>query len=83
MTEALGLRGDESVLEIGTGSGYGAAVLTHLVRAVRTIERIPALAEQARATLRRLGYGRTEVAEGDRHAGMGSGWTLRCHRGHG
>lgn len=73
MAEALGLRGGESVLEVGTGSGYGAAVLTHLVRAVRTIERIPALAEQARATLRRLGYDRVEVAEGDGTLGWAPG----------
>lgn len=73
MAEALGLRGDESVLEVGTGSGYAAAVLAHLARAVRTIERIPALAAQARATLHRLGYGRVEVEEGDGTTGWAVG----------
>jgi len=65
MIEALGLQGDEHVLEIGTGSGYGAAVLAHIARAVHTIERIPELARMARETLRRLGYGRVDVVEGD------------------
>jgi len=65
MLEALGLQGDEHVLEIGTGSGYGAAVLAHIARAVHTIERIPALAKAARETLRRLGYETVDVVEGD------------------
>lgn len=65
MTEALGLKGDENVLEIGTGTGYAAAVLAHIARAVHTIERIPALASRAREILRRLGYDRVEVIEGD------------------
>src|SRR6476646_10077589 len=56
MTEALGLQGGEKVLEIGTGSGYAAAVLASIAREVHTVERIAALAKQARATLRRLGY---------------------------
>lgn len=65
MLEALGLEGGESVLEVGTGSGYGAAVLAHIARAVHSIERIPALARSARETLRRLGYGSVDVIEGD------------------
>jgi len=65
MTEALGLEGGENVLEIGTGSGYAAAVLAHIARVVHSIERIPALARRARETLRRLGYDRVEVIEGD------------------
>lgn len=65
MAEALGLKGDENVLEIGTGSGYAAAVLAHIARAVHSIERIPALARRARETLRRLGYDRVRVIEGD------------------
>lgn len=65
MTEALGLEGGEKVLEIGTGSGYAAAVLAHIVRTVHTIERIPILARQAQNTLRRLGYDNVEVLEGD------------------
>jgi protein-L-isoaspartate(D-aspartate) O-methyltransferase len=65
MTEALGLQGGENVLEIGTGSGYAAAVLSHIARQVHTIERIPALARRARATLKRLGYRTVDVIEGD------------------
>jgi len=65
MAEALGLQGGENVLEIGTGSGYAAAVLAHIARDVHTIERIPALVQQARVTLRRLGYDTVDVIEGD------------------
>lgn len=72
MTQALGLEGDENVLEIGTGSGYAAAVLAHMARAVHTIERIPALARQARETLRRLGYDSVRVIEGDGSCGWAS-----------
>ncbi len=56
MTELLGLTGTERVLEIGTGSGYQAAVLAELCSKVYTVERIKMLAESARATLDRLGY---------------------------
>ena len=56
MSELLELRGDERVLEIGTGSGYQAAVLAELSRKVYTIERVKVLADRARATLDRLGY---------------------------
>src|SRR5919109_5233964 len=55
MTEALQLRGQERVLEIGTGSGYQAAVLSKLAVVVFSIERIPELAAQARATLAKIG----------------------------
>jgi protein-L-isoaspartate(D-aspartate) O-methyltransferase len=65
MTEALQLRGGERVLEIGTGSGYGAAVLAEIAAHVVSIERIAALAERARATLQRLGYRNVEVVVGD------------------
>ena len=65
MTEALGLRPDEDVLEIGTGSGYAAAVLAHVARRVYTIERHPELAEGARDRLMELGYGNVEVRCGD------------------
>jgi protein-L-isoaspartate(D-aspartate) O-methyltransferase len=71
MAEALGLKGDENVLEIGTGSGYAAAVLAHIARVVHSIERIPALARRARETLRRLGYDRVRVIEGDGSLGWG------------
>lgn len=65
MAAALGLQGKENVLEIGTGSGYGAAVLAHIVHDVHSIERIPALARRARETLERLGCDRVQVIEGD------------------
>jgi len=56
MTELLELKGDERVLEIGTGSGYQAAVLAELCQKVFTVERVKTLADKARATLDRLGY---------------------------
>jgi protein-L-isoaspartate(D-aspartate) O-methyltransferase len=56
MTELLALKGTERVLEIGTGSGYQAAVLAELCEKVYTVERIKMLADRARATLDRLGY---------------------------
>ncbi len=56
MTELLGLRGPERVLEIGTGSGYQAAVLAELCEKVFTVERVKLLADRARAVLDRLGY---------------------------
>jgi len=56
MTEALELTGSEKVLEIGTGSGYQAAILAELARLVITTERLPALAEKARSVLDSLGY---------------------------
>lgn len=61
MTEALELTGDEKVLELGTGSGYQAAVIAKLANKVITVERIPKLAESARETLIRLGYNNVEV----------------------
>ena len=67
MTEALALTGGERVLEVGTGSGYQAAVLAELGVTVLSIERIPALAERALAVLGALGYGarvRVEVGDG-------------------
>ena len=56
MTELLGLKGPERVLEIGTGSGYQAAVLAELCEKVYTVERVKMLAAQARTVLDRLGY---------------------------
>ena len=56
MTEMLELKGTERVLEIGTGSGYQAAVLAELAEKVFTVERVKSLADKARATLDRLGY---------------------------
>jgi protein-L-isoaspartate(D-aspartate) O-methyltransferase len=59
MTEFLNLGGDEKVLEVGTGSGYQAAVLAELSREVYTIERIQALSEKAGKVLGGLGYGKS------------------------
>ena len=56
MTKALELTGCEKVLELGTGSGYQAAILAELSRQVITVERLPALAETARLVLDKLGY---------------------------
>jgi protein-L-isoaspartate(D-aspartate) O-methyltransferase len=69
MTEALGLRGGESVLEVGTGSGYQAAVLAEIAGKVHTIEIVPELAEEARERLARLGYRNVEVRAGDGYLG--------------
>lgn len=70
MTEALQLHGDERVLEIGTGSGYQAAILARLARVVFTVERIPELADAARATLALLGITRVHVLVGDGTRGL-------------
>ena len=61
MTEALELTGSEKVLEVGTGSGYQAAILAELARLVITIERLPALAKRAKSVLDSLGYTNIEV----------------------
>ena len=61
MTEALELGGQEKVLEIGTGSGYQAAILAELANWVVTVERHPQLAEKAREVLEELGYMNIEV----------------------
>ena len=65
MTELLELRGDERVLEIGTGSGYQAAVLAQLAAEVISIERFPSLAQEARERLAALGYDNVRVEVGD------------------
>ncbi len=70
MCEALQLRGDETVLEIGTGSGYGAAILSRLAQRVLTIERLPELAEGARQRIARLGYWNVQVYVGDGSLGL-------------
>ena len=69
MTEALGLEGGEKVLEVGTGSGYQAAVLDELAGEVFTIEIIDKLAERADSTLNRLGYHDIKVRAGDGYRG--------------
>jgi protein-L-isoaspartate(D-aspartate) O-methyltransferase len=65
MCELLSLRGDERVLDVGTGSGYAAAVLAELAGSVVTVERVPELAERARAALTAAGYGEVEARVGD------------------
>jgi protein-L-isoaspartate(D-aspartate) O-methyltransferase len=65
IAEELGLDGDEAVLDVGTGSGYQAAVLAELADHVDTIERIPELAEQARRNLEVAGYEQVDVHQGD------------------
>jgi len=72
MTQAASPQPDDIALEVGTGSGYAAAVLSRLCRKVITIEREPALAEQASQTLRRLGFENVEVAVGDGSQGWPS-----------
>ena len=67
---ALQLGPDARVLDVGTGSGYQAAVLAEIAAEVVTIERVPELAEQARETLARSGYDRVEVRVGDGTLGV-------------
>jgi protein-L-isoaspartate(D-aspartate) O-methyltransferase len=65
MSELLELKGSETVLEIGTGSGYQAAVLGELAAAIHTVERHPELASRAMDGLARLGYNNVTVHTGD------------------
>jgi protein-L-isoaspartate(D-aspartate) O-methyltransferase len=69
MTEALGVAAGHKVLEIGTGSGYQAAILGELAREVYTIEIVSPLAERAAQTLKALGYANVHVRDGDGYAG--------------
>jgi protein-L-isoaspartate(D-aspartate) O-methyltransferase len=69
MTEQLDVKPKAKVLEIGTGSGYQAAVLAELDADVYTIEIVPQLAERARKTLESLGYGKVHVRAGDGYRG--------------
>jgi len=70
MSEQLRVQPGDTVLEIGTGSGYQAAVLSRLVAKVYTIEIVAPLAERARRTLAELGYDNVEVITGDGFAGL-------------
>jgi protein-L-isoaspartate(D-aspartate) O-methyltransferase len=70
MTEHLGVQPDHRVLEIGTGSGYQAAILSRLAREVISVERYRTLAETARQRLRTLGYDNVDVRVGDGLAGV-------------
>jgi protein-L-isoaspartate(D-aspartate) O-methyltransferase len=69
MTDLLATEPDHVVLEVGTGSGYQAAVLAHLVKRVCTIEIIPELGQSAAAALKRLGYDNVETRIGDGYYG--------------
>ncbi len=73
MTQALALRGDERVLEIGTGSGYQTAVLAELAGEVVSIERYEALSRQAAARLEELGYDRVTLVVADGTLGWPAG----------
>jgi protein-L-isoaspartate(D-aspartate) O-methyltransferase len=68
--EALSIRPDDRVLDVGTGSGYQAAVLAELAGEVHTIERVPELAARAREALAEAGYGRVHVHVGDGTLGL-------------
>ncbi len=70
MTEQLAVRSHHRVLEVGTGSGYQAAVLSRLAREVVSVERYRTLADAARDRLKSLGYDNVEVALGDGFAGV-------------
>ncbi|MCK4244098.1 MAG: protein-L-isoaspartate(D-aspartate) O-methyltransferase [Candidatus Omnitrophica bacterium] len=65
MTEALRLKGEEKILEIGTGSGYQAAIIAEIVKEVYTIERIAILAQRAKKILKELSYQNIKIKIGD------------------
>lgn len=71
MTELLELKGKEKVLEIGTGSGYQAAILSELAEEVFTIERIPTLADETLRRLESLGFKNIHIVVGDGTKGLG------------
>ena len=78
MTQLLEVKPGQKVLEIGTGSGYQAAVLAELVKELYTIELVPALAEQAKDRLKRLSYSNVRTRTGD---DIGRGWReMKLHR---
>jgi protein-L-isoaspartate(D-aspartate) O-methyltransferase len=70
MLEKLELRPEDRVLEVGTGTGYEAAILGELAAEVLTVERQPELVEKARAILQRLGYRNVRVIQGDGSRGL-------------
>jgi protein-L-isoaspartate(D-aspartate) O-methyltransferase len=69
MTEIAEIKATDKVLEIGTGSGYQAAILGELAKQVYTIEIIPELGQKARKTLQKLGYNNIQVKIGDGYQG--------------
>jgi protein-L-isoaspartate(D-aspartate) O-methyltransferase len=78
MTELLQLKGDERILEIGTGSGYQTALLSMLGLKVFSIERVGALAERAKLLLARLGYSNVDISVGDGTIGLPSEAPFDC-----
>ena len=70
MTDALQLKGDERVLDVGTGSGYQAAILAHLAKEVHTIDLVPELAEGAKNLLTSLGFTNIYFHIGDGTLGL-------------
>jgi protein-L-isoaspartate(D-aspartate) O-methyltransferase len=70
MTELLEIKGEEKILEIGTGSGYQAAILAELAKEIFTIEKIPELAREAKLRLEKLGYKNIYVKEGNGTLGL-------------
>lgn len=72
MTQALDVGPSDRVLEVGTGSGYQAAILGEIVREVFSIEIVPELAREAETTLARLGYDNVNVRQGDGYRGWPS-----------
>lgn len=70
MTDLLAVSSTDTVLEVGTGSGYQAAVLSEIVAVVHTVEIVPELARTARQRLARLGYDNVVVHEGDGYMGL-------------
>ncbi len=82
MAQLLELEGDEKVLEVGTGSGYGAAVLSRLCREVVTIERYESLAVRAEQVLHELGYDNVVVGVGDGSRGAPEHAPVRRDLGH-
>ncbi len=70
MTELLHLKGNEKVLEIGTGSGYQAAILSHLAKEIYTVERLPILAKHAERICQDLGYKNVHFHVGDGTLGL-------------
>src|SRR2546422_2923515 len=76
MTDLLRVGPDDAVLEVGTGSGYQAAVLAHLARRVYTIEIVPGVADSAATRLQRLGFSNVVARTGGGHFGWGGGGAL-------
>jgi len=70
MTQCLNLRGQEKILEIGTGSGYQTAILALLGWQVYSVERIPSLAEKAKKLLKKMGYDNVKIFVGNGTVGL-------------